>query len=308
MKNFFIWLLLVVAISCTVPVAKKPLTFREIKIPNKSVSPTIASWNKLDDKLLQIKVDSFVRGHKEFPLVEIDPLYEDYLYVTFIYRDTTANKQIGFDIFGNYDDQNLGDRKMKQLRHTGLYNRTYYMPNDICFAYRFVVNDTLTKTTEYIADPLNNERVPYGELKDYSWSAFDLRQGEENWNRKKYADVKSQLVDFDFTSSILKNTRKVYVYLPEDYDKTKADGYPVIYLFDAFIYLNRVEVPNVLDNLVREGKIKPMIAVFIDNPTKDSRNTELPMNFAFKDFLVEELVPYIRKNWNVTADPHQTIV
>jgi len=305
--NYKLIIVLLAVMSCSSS-ANKPVIFSEIKMPSRSVSPMIASWNKLDDMNLQLKVDSFFTNHKEFPLVEVDPLYADYLYITFIYKDTTANKRVEFDIFGNYNDHNLGDRQMRKLRNTGLYYRSYYMPNDICFSYRYIITDTLQNKKTSIPDPLNEERVPYGELKDFSWSVLDLRQNEENRNRKKYNDVKSQLVEFDYTSSILKNTRKIYIYLPEGYNKNRQEAYPVIYLFDSFIYLNRIEVPNVLDNLTREGKINPMVAVFIDNPTPDSRNSELPLNFDFKDFLVTELVPHVRKNWNVTKDPHKTIV
>lgn len=307
MKRILVWLVLSLLASCSAPV-EKAVAFREIKMPGRSVSPLIASWNKLDDKRLQMKVDSLLSFHKEFPLVEIDSLYRDYLYITFIYKDTCANREVEFDIFGNYNDRNLGDRKLKKLRDTGLYYRSYYMPNDICFSYRFIVTDTLRKTKINMPDPLNQERVPYGELKEYSWSALDLRKDEENWNRKRYNNVNSSLTDFDFTSSALKNTRKIYIYLPESYDGGKPQAYPVIYLFDSFIYLNRIEVPNVLDNLIREGRIDPMVAVFIDNPTPVSRDYELPLNFAFKDFVVNELVPYVRKNWHVTSDPQKTII
>jgi enterochelin esterase-like enzyme len=307
MRTYFTCAIALIAVSCSQPV-NKLVVFREIKMPSRSVSPMIAAWNKLDDKSLQLTVDSFFIYHKEFPLVEIDPLYKDYLYVTFIYKDTATNKQVEFDIFGNYNDRNLGDRRLKKLRNTGIYYRSYYMPNDICFSYRFIATDTIQHTKRSIADPLNGERVPYGEVKDYSWSALDLRKNEKNWNRKRYNNVKSQLIEFDYTSSILENTRKINVYLPEGYDANRPLVYPVIYLFDSFIYMNRIEVPKVLDNLIRDSKIDPMVAVFIDNPTQNSRDIELPLNFSFKNFIVAELVPYIRKNWKVTSDPHKTII
>ncbi len=287
---------------------KSPLSFREIKTPSKSASPMIQAWIKLNAKDLQAKADSFSLHHKSFPLVEIDTLYKDYLYITFIYRDTSANTEVAFDIFGNYDDRNLGDKKLKKLGSTGLHYRSYYMPDDICFSYRFTINDTVLKSSKTIPDPLNDSRIPYGDLKDFSWSVLDLRQNEAVWNAKKYNDVTSQLITLDFTSSILKNTRNIYIYLPEGYQKDKPGGYPVIYLFDSFIYLNRVEVPNVLDNLIREGKTEPMIAVFIDNPSRESREKELPLNFDFKDFMVRELVPFIKKGWNITADPKHTLI
>lgn len=83
------------------------------------------------------------------------------------------------------------------------------------------------------------------------------------------------------------------MYTPEGYDDTERK-YPVIYLFDSFIYLNRVEVPNVLDNLIREKRLEPMVAVFIDNPTGTSRQTELPMNPLFRDFMLTELIPEVK--------------
>lgn len=108
------------------------------------------------------------------------------------------------------------------------------------------------------------------------------------------------------TSDILDNTRNIYVYLPPGYHPDRK--YPVIYLFDAFIYLHRVEVPNVLDNLIHEKKIEPMIAVFIDNPTSTSRLTELPMNPLFRDFMMTELLPEIKNRYGITDRPEQTIV
>lgn len=77
----------------------------------------IASWNNLNYADLNKKVDFFFRNHNKFPLIEIDSLYNDYLYITFIYRDTSKNKKIEFDIFGNYEDRNLGDRKLKRLNN-----------------------------------------------------------------------------------------------------------------------------------------------------------------------------------------------
>jgi len=284
------------------------LNFREIKTPSKSVSPTISGWSKLSDADLNEKIDTFFKHQSAFPLVEIDPLYKDYVYITFIYSDSSENRTVEFDIFGNYDDRNLGNRKLKRLKRTNLFYRTYYMPNDICFSYRFVVSDTIKNTKEIFPDPLNYNRNPSGEVKDFSWSVLDLRTNEEQWYKKRYNDAKSQLVEFAYTSTILGNTRDITVYLPEGYDKSKPQGYATIYLFDSFIYLNRIEVPNILDNMIREKRIEPIIAVFIDNPTKELRDKELPLNFAFKDFVVKELIPYTRSNWNVAESPERTIV
>jgi enterochelin esterase-like enzyme len=51
-----------------------------------------------------------------------------------------------------------------------------------------------------------------------------------------------------------------------------------------------------------------MIAVLIDNPPGDTRSRELPCNPTVADFLNFELVPWVRRLFNVTNDPQQTVV
>jgi enterochelin esterase family protein len=257
---------------------------------------------------LQNKLDNFWQSQKSLPLVEKDSLYDDYLYVTFIHRDSTKNSLVSFDIFGNYDDKNLGNKMLKRLRNTDLYYRSYYMPNDICFSYHFIITDTVNKRTKIITDKHNPERIPSGPLKDYSWSVLDLDQIANPPYIKRHDNIKSELVELTFKSTILKNTRKIFVYLPENYSDKREEAYPVIYLFDSFIYLNRIEVPNVLDNMIYENEIEPMVAVFIDNATNLSRDKELPLNFEFKDFVINELVPYINNSFKITDDPQKTII
>lgn len=67
--------------------------------------------------------------------------------------------------------------------------------------------------------------------------------------------------------------------------------------------MNRVEVSNILDNLIREKRLEPMVAVFIDNPTGTSRRAELPMNPLFRDFMLNKLIPEIRGSYRITDRP-----
>jgi enterochelin esterase-like enzyme len=64
----------------------------------------------------------------------------------------------------------------------------------------------------------------------------------------------------------------------------------------------------ILDNLLSEKKIPSMVAVLIANPDQDTRTRELPPNPKFADFLSNELVPWVRQNYNVTTDPNQVVV
>jgi enterochelin esterase-like enzyme len=82
----------------------------------------------------------------------------------------------------------------------------------------------------------------------------------------------------------------------------------LLLVFDESSYLNQVPTPTILDNLLSEKKIAPMVAVLIANPSGETRSRELPPNPAFADFLNNELVAWVRQNYNVTKDPAQTVV
>lgn len=288
---------------------KNKIEFKDIKFPYRTVSPTINSIQKLSgtDKEMAIS-DLLKKGYKqEFPLIEKDSLYSDYVFATLLYVDTTHRHEIKFEVSGIYEEYRFGNQKLYRIDSTDVYYRTYMIPDDLCFSYRFILTDTITGEKQKVTDPLNNNLIPVGKRENYSWSVLDLRKDEIDWYTKRYEDTGSRLDTFKITSSFMNNTRNIYVYLPFGYDDENKK-YPVIYLFDSFIYLNRVEVPNVLDNMIKEGKIEPMIAVMIDNPTSTSRKYELPLNPTFKNFMVQELVPQIRDKYTVTGKPEETIV
>lgn len=308
MRKFFTFIILgLILISCSN--SQKRFEFRDINYVFNSVSPTISSVMKLNETDKETAVaDLIKKGYEQgFPIVEIDSIYPDYVFATFFYIDTTHRHEIELEVFGIYDEYRLGDRKLYQLGSTDLYYRSYLFPNDLCLAYRFILTDISTGGKQIVSDPLNNNLSPTGERKDFSWSVLDLRPDEPDWYTKRYNNAGSRLDTFEITSKILNNTRNIYVYIPPAYSNTNH-GYPVIYLFDSFIYLNRIEVPNVLDNLILEKKIEPMIAVFIDNPTSTSRKYEFPMNPLFRDFVITELIPEIKSNYHITDNPAETIV
>ena len=105
----------------------------------------------------------------------------------------------------------------------------------------------------------------------------------------------------------LDSDRNIYVYLPPNYDKNRKEAYPVIFLFDAFTYLYRVEVPIILDNLITEKKIEPTIAVLFSN-YRSTRDIVLPLNFEFKDEFVSDIIPLVRDNYNISLEPEKNII
>ena len=69
----------------------------------------------------------------------------------------------------------------------------------------------------------------------------------------------------------MKNERNLSVYTPPDY-RASGQPYALLVLFDESAYLNNVPTPVILDNLIAAGKIPPMVAVLIANPSQDTRS------------------------------------
>jgi enterochelin esterase family protein len=274
-----------------------------------TISPYIKQLLVKNDDDLRKELNSFwIKSlNNNLPLIECDSLDKDYVYITLIFRNDSPNKEIFFEIFGIYDENRLGNMKLRHLPNTDFYYRCYKFPKDICFSYRFIIKDTVSGETTKVIDKYNPLRIPHGELRDYSYSVLDLKTNVTDWNLKNNNTANGIVDTLRYTDKVVQKERNIYVYLPPGYDKQKVEPYPVIYLFDAFIYMNRVELVNIFDNLIAENKIEPIIAVFFGT-YRATRDIILPLNFKFKDEFVSDIVPLIRSEYNVSLRPEKNII
>jgi enterochelin esterase family protein len=79
-----------------------------------------------------------------------------------------------------------------------------------------------------------------------------------------------------FNSALLKNDREIAVYSPPGYSKD-AKPYGLIILFDEKRYLDEktIPTPRIIDNLIADNRIPPIVAILIDNAPGDARAREL---------------------------------
>jgi enterochelin esterase family protein len=85
-------------------------------------------------------------------------------------------------------------------------------------------------------------------------------------------------------------SRTVTVYLPHGY-AAGARRYPVLYLNDGFGAMNYGKVIPIMDNLIAQKAIPPLIVVLV--PSAKNRMIEYKMNPVFEDFFVDELIPAV---------------
>lgn len=125
-----------------------------------------------------------------------------------------------------------------------------------------------------------------------------------------------------YKSDMLKMNRRMTIYTPPGYEQGK-DSYPVFYLLhgsggDEEAWISLGAVARVMDNLLAEGKIKPMIVVMPNgNPSKEAAPGETPANLSYtptmsnampgyKDGVYEEsfgeIIKFIDTNYRTKAD------
>jgi len=113
-----------------------------------------------------------------------------------------------------------------------------------------------------------------------------------------------------YHSAIIGDDRDYYVYTPPNYDSEGNDPYPVLFLLhglgDDASGWETVGAANViLDNLINQGKAKPMIMVNTlgygtPNGTRGAMGaTMIP---AFAKALIEEVLPQVEKNYHAARD------
>lgn len=160
------------------------------------------------------------------------------------------------------------------------------------------------------ADPLNPQRWPRFDDADRfaTASLVELaRAPAEPWLAPRADVPRGALQTLRFRSARLGNERDVTLYTPPGHVPGRGAPLPVLVLFDRDAYLTRVPTPTILDNLIAAGRIPPIAAVLIANPSREARSAELPCNPGFADVLVEELLPWVRKQVNITGDAARVV-
>jgi enterochelin esterase-like enzyme len=124
-----------------------------------------------------------------------------------------------------------------------------------------------------------------------------------------------------YDSPTLGSARRMYVYTPPGYENSRK-RYPVLYLLhggggdeDAWTTLGRAHY--ILDNLIAQGKAKPMIVVMTngnplqaaapgDNPVEPVQASFMASASAmgsgkFEEGLIKDVIPYIKRHYRVLA-------
>jgi enterochelin esterase-like enzyme len=247
-----------------------------------------ADANKLWNKL---------QSNNNIPLVENDSVY-------FFYRGEASSVDWMGD-FNGWGFKKEFNNKGTRIAGTDIWILKASFPIDARLDYKILVDGN-----KWILDPENKFQQwsgvgggsPNSELRMPEWKEDPILQ------ERKTSQKGSIERDILFLSKVLGYQISYSVYLPFNYKS--SEKFPVLYVTDGYEYLHHQlgNMSVVLDNLIGDKTIKPIIVIFIDhrepiNRANNRRMQELGMNPKYLEFFVDELIPHIESIYPITSSP-----
>ncbi|HEV7306066.1 alpha/beta hydrolase-fold protein [Ensifer sp.] len=231
--------------------------------------------------------------------------------VTFLGRGAMKNIRM----FGapSGDHENL-----ERLAETDVWFKTFSVPADTRLSYQlaFDVPDLpgsdrdrrVAILATAAADPLNRKLWPAEAPDRFNQdSILELPGAPEQPFVVDRGHQRGAMSNFRLAAKKLGNERDITIYTPPAYDPGNADNL-LLFVFDAREYLSKVPLPLILDNMIAEKRIPPVVAVFVANPDRRARGRELAGNAAFADFMAKELLPEVVRRTDIIQTPGRTIL
>ncbi len=188
---------------------------------------------------------------------------------------------------------------MTRIPRTNLF----HLAKDVAFAARFeykIVADSV-----WMLDPLNQQQAigGYGANSEIWMPGYTPPPEIEPRQNISHGRIDTMKV----RSKLLGRIHTAFVYTPPGYSDTKH-MYPSIYVMDGGEYLSLALMNNVLDNLIADERIEPVVAIFLDPRTdiRDSKTSmrmqDYTMSDSFVNFMIRELRPRVMMRFRVSND------
>lgn len=240
-----------------------------------SFSDLLDDLNETPAEQRQQILDRFIIRQNNFPVVEDTAAY-------FILRE---KRNTDVYLSGDMNGWAKDSIALHRIEGADLYMVKQSYPLNARLEYKFIVNG------KYILDPLNSykDRGGFGEnsvlmMPDYIFPTEILAQR---------AITKGTIDTITFKSWILKDTRDILYYHHPQADKDA----PLIIFHDGGGYLEYACCNNILDNLINNGQIPPLNAMFV-NPI--DRAKEYWLNDKYLRMLFKELIPFVKRKYNLS--------
>ena len=214
---------------------------------------------------------------------EITPII-DQDSATFVWRGRTAPFLVGD--FTGWDD---GNQIKLEKTGPGVWTHQLPLPPDSYIEYGF------QKGEEILRDPLNPRQTPNG-VGGYN-NYFSMPKYKPTEFASKNPKIPHGTVrDFNISTEyfISGNYRPIHLYQPPVTERV-----PLVVVWDGYEYLHRVRLNIMVDNLIAEGRIRPIALAFVNNGGQKARTVEYACNEALLVFLMTEVLPTATNELNL---------
>lgn len=196
-------------------------------------------------------------------------------------------------VAGDMNGWNPAAAPMQRLEDTDFWFSKMVLEPNARIDYKLVLDDSA-----WILDPHNPNQIAGGFGSNSEIAMSDYEQPTEIQYREDVAH--GVVVDTTFIRPQSAEQQALKMYLPPGYNS--ANSYGFILFHDGDDFLNLASAANVLDNLIADDRIDPVVAAFITSADRDaeygfSRTDE------YERFVVDDLMPWIMGSFAVTDDP-----
>ena len=230
----------------------------------------------------------------------IEPAEDGDCYATFLWRDDGTTKSV--DVIQDWGADGIREHAMTRLQGTDIWYKTRRMPSDTRTSYQLAPDplpDAQAGAIPFITDPLNpNQILQYADENGFKIWFSRLVLPDAPAQPWKNAQVPEGSITLHTPFA---DERNIWVYLPSS---PVPPPYSLLVVFDGRFAAEIFELPKMLDVRIAEGKIRPTLAVLIDNPDRSELNC-VP---KFADYLVRQVVAWARAAFPVSYDPKRTVI
>jgi len=271
--------------SFSTPVVRSPILQTYDTIRGDQFRRFIEQALALEETQRQAVVDSFLQTIASFPFIEQDTL------AYFIYTGDAGSVSVPGDANG----WNLNAYFLQRLSGTDCWYYEGVFESDARLDYKFVLNGS-----RWILDPRNPRRVTggYGPNSELAMPAY-----VQPLEIRYYDDIPhGDLHTFSFHSDTLANTRTITVYTPPGWEAASRIEYPLMLLHDGSEYIQLGRAERVIDYLLAQGRMEPIIAAFVP-PVQRNEEYAFSKTGSFAAFIIDELLPYIEAHYRIEREP-----
>ena len=243
----------------------------------------VARLNSLPEPARQAVADSFMNAGHLLPYAESDTL------VHFVYNSPATAVSMAGDATGWNPNRIFTLVSGCNFR----YLDALFDP-DARLDYKLVIN-----SGTWILDPGNPFTCTggFGPNSELRMPAYQVPPEVSYHPAIPHGTVKDTI----FHSALLGNSRHVWIYLPPGYP-SGVTAYPLILFHDGPDYLNLGNAANILDYLISEHLVAPVIGIFVPPVDRTAEYAGSSID-KFTGFVTDELMPVIDARYQTSTDP-----